>query len=558
LQDTTGYGTQLLVEGVNDAQLADILASDALGRHWQYKSLPLPFDKAWSFGLLLSAGETQVGYVHTQAARVFPVQPLREEALEEYQFGAILDFPFVGKSDEYDTQCRLLLDAAIGVMREQYTPMTLYCLLPGSAARQAAILSHLGFQPQDRTCLETEILSEHGFEASPEAVVVLRRPATTDSGLSAPDPLRQLAGTAADLQIFSNAQTKIRLQPTLEFWGAIQLYTTYSAYPFIPWFLEQLLTQFNIAKPERLLVAPCAGGDFLRLWPLSIGAPSSALGLDIRTDLLRIAQLRTQVPEIDVLNLALCELLHQVVIRNGAIENLVHEELAQLCQNMHATRTDRSLLRFNDRGSLLLLARSFDEILKNRAIPDWYFPLKVLASADPSTFAAGRADVLGDWLDRRADQIRRAVTDLRALVRDEHGTDIRGKYAGTNLGSRTELRLADLTHDNTIPDRPFDLILCWEFIHVFHHIESLGRFIDSMLDRLAPGGRLVITNIRELSAGTMPHEQEWARRHLDAESVPYKPGFIEVLASSATGRVPFERRLHAHYPVLVINPRGER
>jgi 2-polyprenyl-3-methyl-5-hydroxy-6-metoxy-1,4-benzoquinol methylase len=164
--------------------------------------------------------------------------------------------------------------------------------------------------------------------------------------------------------------------------------------------------------------------------------------------------------------------------------------------------------------------------------------------------------MLTAWLKRRAAKIKRVVTDLRVLAIDEHGTDIREKYAGTNLGPRTEFRPSNLTQDSTIPGGPFDLILCWEFIHVFHDIESLGGFIDSMLDRLAEGGRLVITNIREVSA-TIPQEQEWAREHLEASHVRYWAGFISISESSASGHVPFERRLHAHYPVVVVEPRSQ-
>jgi hypothetical protein len=549
------YATELLVDEENDAKRDLMVARDALGRSWTSTPPELPFDQRWSFGLVLSANGEPLGYIHAEAARVFPVQPL-DESWEEYQFGAVIDFPFVADSADYEHPCRALIDAALATLGERYALMPVYCLLPASSLRQTAILAASGFQSQDRTSLETELLGEHGFQAeSARETLIYQRPVSPRAGQTESNPLRQLTGNASDLRIFSNAQTKIRLQPTLDFWGAIQLYTTYSAYPFIPQFLKRLQAQFHITPPRRLLVSPTAGGDFLRLWPLSTGHPSEAIGLDIRQDLVDLAELRTRYPEIDIINLALCELLHRVVMRNGEIDRQVHDDLAALCRSVQATRSEPAVLRFDDPQSLPLLARTFDEILQNRAIPDWFFPLKILASADPSTVDAGRADVFGRWLNRRAGVFPEVVRHLGALAFDINGTDIRKKYGQTNLGEAAKLQRADLMRDRTIPEGPFDLILCWEFIHVFHDREQLGQFIDSMLARLAAGGRLVITNIREPSAQT-PHEQEWATDHLKVNRVDFKRGFIELSASGASSRVPFERRLHAHYPVLVVEPRS--
>jgi SAM-dependent methyltransferase len=544
-----GRRAEVVSDRLHEEAVAGAVAHDVLRRSAPDWRRELAFDRRWSFGLALGGA-----LVYGEAARIFPVQPLEGRDWEEYQFGAVVNFPYAPESEQYAAECAFLLDAAVRLLAERYPSTAVYCLIPEDAARQAAILRTAGFEPQHRTCLESELLTRHGF--APDAtIVIFHKPAADDAGF---DPLRQLTDDRDDLRIFSNAQTKIRLQPTLKFWGAIQLYTTYSAYPFIPQFLERLQTEFALEPPERLLVAPCAGGDFLRLWPLDIGAPSAAMALDIRSDLLHIARLRRTLPEIDLLNLTLCELLHQVVLRDGAIDRAVHDELAALCATVQATRSEPGLLRFDDPESLPLLARSFDEILQNRAIPDWFFPLKILASADPSARDTNlaRADTLAHWLERRGDAIRDAVASLRGLALDAHGIDVREKYRRTNLGMRAQFEGADLTSDVSVTTGPFDLILCWEFIHVFHDRASLGRFIDSLLERLAPGGRLVITNIREPSA-TPPQEQEWACQHLETEHVSYTPGFIRISASSASGHVPFERRLHAHYPVLVVRRRNE-
>jgi SAM-dependent methyltransferase len=558
VRQSTGYGTEVCVDALHGASFARAIAYDALARKWPDRPPELPFDTRWGFGLFLTAGDERIGYVRAEAARVFPVQPLQGPEWEEYQFGAVVDFPLVAVSDDYAARCLDLLNAAVDVLSERYPPTVVYCLLPESAQPQLEILGRAGFSEQQRTCLDTEILTRQGFAGGEGRVVLYQKPTPSSETTPRPDPLRQLTRDPDDLRIFSNSQTKIRLQPTIEFWGEIQLYTTYSAYPFIPQFLMKLQEDFGLVPPERLLVAPTAGGDFLRLWPHASGVPSTALGLDIRNDLLRLAELRTEVPEIDLLNLVLCELLHQVVVRDGVLDATLTQELAELCRTMHATRKEPGMLRFDDPASLPLLARSFDEILQNRAIPDWFFPMKILASCDPSAAHThtARADALASWLERRTPEIREAVAALKALAFDAQGVNIREKYHNTGLRQIARFRGADLTRDLTVSVGPYDLILCWEFIHVFHDQAALGQFIDTMLDRLAPNGRFVITNIREPSA-ERPPEQEWALAHLQATNVPFEPGFIRISGSNATGLVPFERRLHAHYPVVVARRRRE-
>ncbi|MEO8381245.1 MAG: hypothetical protein ABI779_16415 [Acidobacteriota bacterium] len=543
MQFAPGQAPPAVADGVIDSALASIADGDALGRVWQPPRPALPFDRFWIFHL-----RGRNSFVLAEAARIFPVQPLVPDAWEEHQYGAIVDFPFAPESPTYDEDCAGLLDAALAALRERGPAMAALCLLPESEVRQASILKRAGFRPQERMCLETEILQERGFGQSSQRVVLFSTDAPLFDPATTPDPLRQLTDDPVNLRIFSNAQTKIRLQPTFEFWGAIQLYTTYSAYPFIPQFLERLHSQFAIPPARRLLVTPCAGGDFLRLWPRGSGVPDHAAAVDIRPDLLQIASLRLRVPEVDILNLALCEVLHQVVAGDGRIEDGLQEALNALCVSLNAT-SRRVALRYDDPDSLPLIARAFDQILQNRAIPDWYFPLKILASADVAASNVIRADVLAGWIKCHAEAIRNAVEMLTPLT-----ASIRDKYRNTGLGSVTRLSLADLTHDETIPQGPFDLILCWEFIHVFHDFAALGRFIDSLLARLAPGGTLVITNIRELSKRT-PHEQEWAREHLENSAVPYRAGFVAISDTETMHRLPFERRLHAQYPVLVAHPR---
>src|ERR1043165_5939458 len=535
----------------DDALLEGVVVREALGRQWLYTPPELPFDRRWTAGLFLYDADAPVGYVRIEAARIFPVQPLKDAEWEEYQFGAILHFPFAADSAGYESDCGHLIEAAVDILRQQSPPSKIYCFLPASARRQAAVLEAYGFEAKALTCLETEILSEHGFARS-EGIEIYERPAAA----SGSDPLRQLTAREADLRIFSNAQTKIRLQPTLEFWGAIQLYTTYSAYPFIPQFLQRLRHELDIDSLRRVLVAPCAGGDFLRLWPLDIGVPEESSAVDIRDDLVRLARLRIRVPEIDILNLSLCELLYQVVIRDGAIDDAVREEVAGVYRRLGLTRSEPGFLRFDDPASLPLLARAFDEILRNRAIPDWYFPLKILASAHPETVDPARTDILIDWLDQRTEEIRSVVASLRALGRDANGAGIREKYARTCL-AEAKVHVADLLRTRSVPAGPFDLILCWEFIHVFHDPVALGGFIDSMRERLAPGGHLIITNIREPSE-TVPDEQEWARQHLRAKGIPFEARFIGISGTGATGSVPFERRLHARYPVLIVEARDKQ
>lgn len=552
MQPTTGYRIELHSQSADDEFLRELASRDALGRRWRATVPELPFDRRWSEGLLLYAGGSAAGYVHVEAARIFPVQPLKEAEWEEYQFGALLQFPFAGDSDDYEGDCGRLLDAAVDLLQQRYPPSKIYCLIPVSAKRQATILRAHGFEAQARTCLETEILNEHGYGRDDEIEIYERPPDANDG----PDPLRQLTARETDLRIFSNAQTKIRLVPTLEFWGTIQLYTTYSAYPFIPQFLRQLRSELDMRPLRRVLVAPCAGGDFLRLWPLDIGVPEESSAVDIRDDLVRLARLRIRVPEIDILNLSLCELLYQVVIRDGAIDDAVREEVAGVYRRLGLTRSEPGFLRFDDPASLPLLARAFDEILRNRAIPDWYFPLKILASAHPETVDPARTDILIDWLDQRTEEIRSVVASLGALGRDANGAGIREKYARTCL-AEAKVHVADLLRTRSVPAGPFDLILCWEFIHVFHDPVALGGFIDSMRERLAPGGHLIITNIREPSE-TVPDEQEWARQHLRAKGIPFEARFIGISGTGATGSVPFERRLHAHYPVLIVEARDRQ
>src|ERR1043165_763951 len=208
----------------DDALLEGVVVREALGRQWLYTPPELPFDRRWTAGLFLYDADAPVGYVRIEAARIFPVQPLKDAEWEEYQFGAILHFPFAADSAGYESDCGHLIEAAVDILRQQYPPSKIYCFLPASARRQAAVLEAYGFEAKALTCLETEILSEHGFARS-EGIEIYERPAAA----SGSDPLRQLTAREADLRIFSNAQTKIRLQPTLEVWGAIQLYTTYSA-----------------------------------------------------------------------------------------------------------------------------------------------------------------------------------------------------------------------------------------------------------------------------------------------------------------------------------------
>ena len=107
----------------------------------------------------------------------------------------------------------------------------------------------------------------------------------------------------------------------------------------------------------------------------------------------------------------------------------------------------------------------------------------MFASADADIKDSVRADSLYEWLQQKEEKIADVVADLCVLPINENGEDIRQKYSQTGLGANCSFHQVDLTQQSKIPQNSYDLILCWEFIHVFHETEKeeLGTILDVII-----------------------------------------------------------------------------
>ncbi len=90
------------------------------------------------------------------------------------------------------------------------------------------------------------------------------------------------------------------------------------------------------------------------------------------------------------------------------------------------------------------------------------------------------------------------------------------------------------------------MVICWEFIHLFHSRAELGDFLKILVEKLDTDGTLIITNIRQKSY-VPPQEQIWAKECLQDLNLKVESSYVEFEGV----RVPFERRLNFKYPILV-------
>ena len=253
-----------------------------------------------------------------------------------------------------------LIGIVIDYIRSHFGAMSIYCLLPESAKEEIALINDLGFISQNQYCIDTEILARYGYNKTSGHIEVFRFKFSDFQNTNLQpftNPLNQLSSNKDNFRIFSNSQTKVRLQPTLNFWQPIQLYTTYSAYPLISYFLEQLIKKFQIKAPERLMIAPCGSGYFLRFFPQNISCPL-ADGLDIQQGLINIAKIRVKSPAIDLLNLILCETLNKVV-NNNELDEPSLQELKILSDKIITKIHSGRILEYTNQESLRLISSNF-------------------------------------------------------------------------------------------------------------------------------------------------------------------------------------------------------
>ncbi len=532
---------------IENLRRRDILRRKRYGRHAEND-----FDHEWVAVFQLLRGGEIIGGIRFEAARLLTLLPAGDEKWQHYRFGGIVEFPLVDGDDVamvQDWQRKLLetVQAHAGIA---CPGIPLFCLLRQGDSAPAALLEDLGFVRSKEDCIDHKLLGERGFVARSVGRGLVYRfdPPATAEELATPtafNPIALLTEDDENLRIFSNQETKVRLVPTLEFWSAVKPYTTFSAYPLIRSFLRRFLARLALASEPRLLIAPCGAGDFLRFWPPEQPV-AKAVGVDIRNDLLNLARLRLAHPQIDQVNLALCQLLSGIVAENRvrADAEVRIANVANLLAPAGRNARQRDLA---SPAALRVFARFFDEVLRNHAVPDWYMPIKVLA-ASLGVEDSIRVDRLTRWLDTHSESLAVAAHLDELQHQDDLSASIRESGRPGIDVIQSEFIAADLTKSETLAGQRFDIVLCWEFIHVFHSSEEIDQFLSMLVSRVDHGGGILITCIREAEP-IEPQELLWAlqffrRRQLDVEVVKMYFG---------AEPVPFPERLRYYYPVLIVS-----
>lgn len=507
----------------------------------------------WTSTLCFERKNNPNGYFFIEKGRLICVRDVHKSKLEYFHFGNLIHFPVsiatTQRSINMDVSDLIQATKSVIVEAQKISPfLDLICLIPDSPLHRD-ILYKSGFRATGQ-CIDVDVIRSCGYGdlVAVECYTYIYQPKLNCKPIN---PFDHVTDDMSALRGFSNSQTKLSLEPTLNFWAQVSLYTTFSTYPIIQQFAEKLLDTFQIENPKSILLAPCGAGDFARFWPIS-NSNILISGIDIRADLIQLSLARLKNPNIDVLNYRICQLLDRIM--KGKEKSEALDELKLIfdtgsidCNHIAATESKASLF-----------ARAMDEILKNRAIPDWYFPIKQFASAG-GCHASIRVDNLSDWLEENKQIVNRAV-DVIGLNDAEifsRNIESSGHNPNTYLEKIQFKPLRDDLTRNIMQKRSYDIVFCWEFIHVFHSADkcippALARFLDKLIDNVCEDGMIILTSIRqELDESEPPAEQKWAAKYLEEKGFSIQFENFEFDMDST----PFGERLNFLYPILAATLR---
>jgi len=249
------------------------------------------------------------------------------------------------------------------------------------------------------------------------------------------------------------------------------------------------------------------------------------------------------------LNLALSYALSAIVDENRVSEDAL-AGFALIVDRLCETRNGgKPGLNLATESALRLFARSFDEVLLNHAVPDWYFPIKMLARSLGLEDSID-LEVLVPWLAGR----NGALADANVLAERMIPCAAVPSFNDASLEGmdeeKCELGWADLTQSGTLPSGMFHIALCWEFIHVFHTQEQIGQFLELLMSRVHEGGVIMISCIRDTERKEPEEIQElyWALEFFRKKGLACKFDLMEFAEEIA----PFKRRLRHFYPFLIV------
>lgn len=451
-------------------------------------------------------------------------------------------------------QLQAVIRASVKECAARFKPLSQFLLIPNEQDQDEIeeMLGHERFIRTPYLVVDKELIRQiqvfHGIRRTKLETTGLRvyQQGGMPLPVEKPDfPFSLVTNELADLRIFSNFQTKLDLKPTLDFWQPIQLYTTFSAYPWIRRFLTKVLSGIPNKQPRKILIAPCGSGDFIRFLPPELFASvEEIVGLDIRQDFLHLAETRVSAPNLDLLNIAL---------------GFVFEKLDKHFFGNHLNKTSSVELmaaakkifgnRFSSRAAygpsfLETICNAFRQILSHHAVPDWYFPVKCLAASHGCSRAV-LSEEMSSWVRKN----RRVIDGLLVNLEGDLGAlfprPLFDEYRPCIPPKSLTLHRADLIRDTTIPQMRADLILCWEFIHVTRG-NALEKFLGSLVRRLSEGGTIVATSIRE-ARDTYPPEHREAKKILEINGCKVR----STMVSCRDKDVCFSSLLHYNYPVLV-------
>ncbi len=398
------------------------------------------------------------------------------------------------------------------------------------------------------SCFDPEILSAFN-EQIPEISALaeqgvrlfqFKTESVQDSNLSwsVDYPLSLLSKEPEDLRIFADFQTKRDLEPTLAFWQPIQLYTTFSGYPWIRTYLSKVLEL--VKQPlldASILIAPCGSGDFIRFMPTKLASSARKItGCDIRTDFLDLAKIRYHYEEIDHFNLLLCR--HLYYVANGDSPSSLR--FLKLCfQNLDDTNHFPTFIR--------MLAGLLDQALNHHAVPDWYLPTKFYLAGQGCSRALLAVN-LSQCLKSNIDNIRRILLAAEKTELADEIKEIRQNYASGIFPHKVDLKRKDLLETEGIPSGHFDLVLSWEFIHVARKPGQLRKFLLGVVRQLNNSGTIILSSIREKEK-RFPAEHEYAKTFLKEQGFTIQ----EELLTPESKNLPFYKQLSCNYPVLIAS-----
>ena len=457
----------------------------------------------WALAVAGRAKDDLCGAVPVVLAKHVPLQVDAKGRERSGVFNLVIA-PFIYPRMKDTSKIRSdLLDAAIRECEQRLPELPLLCLVLQSSTAMPDDLEERGFKETGQICSDGSTAELLGFsQTSPPRLRAFQR-----DGAKAPGRARAAIVEAANQLVLLSDSGITAIEPTLEFWARMPHYACHSAYPILPDVIEDILDSIDVADSLRsLTVVPCAGGDLLTAFDHAVPGIEQLQGIDIRQDLLDL--LRTR-----------CE--------HGEFERLVFEFIRGMASSPDARAAQAHIRKFSRAIELedgvfcddaqRLLWRLFNEVTRSRAVPDWWFPLRAFAAA------------LSGSPSQSSLQMWQELVDSSRLQG--------GDYDTSTPSNRLKTLCANLCQPLPLDSvQQTDLVLSWEAVHMFGDDEELDMYIQNLNRLRRPGGKLVITAIRE-SSDTVPVELRRAREKLSdlGEGVPRVMSYHYDVSANSTG-----------------------